>query len=415
MVTKQDKTAGKGAMPLEGIRIIDWTLWQLGAVATAMLGSWGAEVIKLEERNGDPARGTRRIRGLPAALPGGRNVTHEMYSRNKKSVTVDLKQPEGKEIVYRLVEKSDVFVQNRRPGAAKRIGLDYQSLSKYNEKLIYATGSGFGLKGPDANMLAMDFLGIARSGVMFTARGQDKPPEIFGVGTADQIGAIFLAYGIMTALVARERLGIGQELDVSHLGSMIALEELGVTATLLTNLGFPEQVREKALNPLWNCYQCSDGKWIALGHFQPDPYWPRLCRALKLEHLENDPKFHNYEAKEQNNEELIRILDEVFSTRTRPEWLTILSKEDLIYCEVNTFNDLAQDPQVIANEYVEEFDHDVLGKIKLVGSPVKLSKTPAIPTRTRAPELGEHTEQVLLDIAGYSWEDISSLRDKEVI
>ncbi|MFC1964341.1 CaiB/BaiF CoA transferase family protein [Chloroflexota bacterium] len=414
-MTKQDKKTGKGVMPLEGIRIIDWTLWQLGAVATAMLGSWGAEVIKLEERTGDPSRGTRRIRGLPAALPGGRNVTHEMYSRNKKSVTVDLKKPEGKEIVYRLVEKSDVFVQNRRPGAARRIGLDYQTLSKYNKKLIYATGSGFGLKGPDANMLAMDFLGIARSGVMFTARGQDKPPEIFGVGTADQIGAIFLAYGIMTALVARERLGIGQEMDVSHLGSMIALEELGVTATLLTNLSFPEQIREKALNPLWNCYQCRDGKWIALGHFQPDPYWPRLCRALKLEHLINDPKFHDYEAKEQHNEELIRILDEVFRTRTRPEWLTILGKEDLIYCEVNTFNDLAQDPQVIANKYVEEFDHDVLGKIKLVGSPVKLSRTPAIPTRTRAPELGEHTEQVLLDIAGYSWEDISNLRDKEVI
>ena len=137
MVTKQDKTAGKGAMPLEGIRIIDWTLWQLGAVATAMLGSWGAEVIKLEERNGDPARGTRRIRGLPAALPGGRNVTHEMYSRNKKSVTVDLKQPEGKEIVYRLVEKSDVFVQNRRPGAAKRIGLDITEKEIQDEILAY--------------------------------------------------------------------------------------------------------------------------------------------------------------------------------------------------------------------------------------------------------------------------------------
>lgn len=416
MVTSRNKSTEGVHMPLEGIRVVDWTLWQLGTVATAMLGGWGAEIIKMETREGgDPARGSRQARGVSAILPGGHTVHHEMYNRNKKSITIDLRKPEGKEIVYRLVEKSDIFVQNRRPGAAKRMGLDYETLSKYNPRLIYATGSGFGLKGPEASMLAMDFLGIARSGVMFIARGQDKPPEVFGVGTADQIGAIFLAYGIMTALVTRERLGVGQEVDVSHLGSMIALEELGVTTTLLTGGVFPEQLREKANNPLWNCYQCKDGTWLALGHFQPDPYWPGLCRVLGLEHLEKAPKFQDFAVREQNREELIRILDEVFATKTRQEWMQILGREDLIYSVVNTFNDLAEDPQVIANEYVEDFDHEVLGKVKMVGLPVKLSKTPGVATRTRAPELGEHTEQILLDIAGYSWEDIAKLKDNEVI
>lgn len=404
-------------MPLQGIRVIDWGLWWVGPGACGILSTLGADVIKLETREGgDYNRNAVGIRGIDTRLPNGNTVQHETYNWNRKSVTVDLKKREGKEIAYRLVEKSDVFVQNFRPGAAERLALDYKTLSKYNPKLIYGTGSGFGLKGPDARKPAMDFLGVARSGIMFSSRGPDHPPVVTTGGMADDTESVFLVLAIMTALVARERFGIGQEVDVSHLGSMMNIQRGMMSVSLLTgksDSGVPD--RRRVPNPMYNIYQCKDGKWLAFGHFQPDPWWPAFCRAVGLEHLEKDPKFIDYKAREQNNEQLIRMLDEILISKTSQEWAKILNKEDVIWGEVNNLNDLHTDPQVIANDYIVDFDHPTLGKIKVLGLPMKFSKTPGVAIHSRAPELGEHTEEVLVDLLGYSWEEVTGLRDKEVI
>lgn len=404
------------ASPLEGIRILDWTQWQMGTIASAMLADLGAEVIHIEDRErGDPGRGIRTTRGLGVDLPQGLSAYFEYTNHNKKGITVDLKKNEGKEIIYRLIKNSDVFVHNFRQGVPERLGLDYDTLSQYNPKLVYAALSGYGPKGPDAQEPAFDYPGLARSGIMTIAGEPDTPPVGFAGGIADQMGAIMASYGILAALLVRERLGIGQKIDVSHLGSVMALEGLTIAMKLLTGQEIPRKNRPKEANPLWNHYKCADGKWIALGMLQADRYWPFVCKALGIEHLEKDPRFENMDIRRENCEELISIMDEIFGTKSSTEWRKRLKEAgDIIFAPVQTISDLVDDPQVWANEYLIEFNHRVLGPIKVMGIPVQFSKTPGAISR-EAPAFGEHTEEVLIEVGGYSWEDIAALKDKEAI
>jgi len=403
-------------MPLEGIRVLDWTIWQQGPVSTMMLGDLGAEVIKIEERvGGDPGRGVMSIGGTMTGVSGQRNYYFEVNNRHKKSLTLNLKTPEAKEIVYKLVEKSDVFVQNFRKGVAAKLGLDYQTLSKHNPKLIYASASGYGPEGPDSGEPSFDYMGLARSGIMNAVGEPDMNPLNITGGIADQMGAIMLAYGVITALFTRERYGIGQEVDTSHLGSMMALQGLNLACRLTLGKEFRRAYRTKAPNPLWNHYKCSDDKWICLAMIQADRYWPDLCKALGIQELEKDPKFATMAVRGKNSEELIAILDKIFAAKPREEWMSILKNGgDFIYTIVNSINDLPDDPQMLANNYVVPYAHPAWGPIKVVGVPVRFSKTPGDPKGV-APEFGEHTEQVLLDLLGYSWEDIGRLKEQEVI
>jgi len=403
------------AMILEGIRVLDWTIWQQGPVASVMLGDLGAEVIKIEQRgSGDPARGMMKLAGFPAQV-AERNFYFENNNRNKKSLVVDLRREEGKKIVYELVKKSDVFVQNFRKGVAARLGLDYANLFPYNPGLIYASASGWGPEGPDAEKPSYDYTTMARSGIM-TMVGEPDMPPLFVQGTiGDQMGAVMTAFGVLAALLARERTGIGQELHISGLGSMVWLQGLNVAMKLLLGFEMPRMARGKVNNPFYNHYLCKDDKWIALAHIQVDRHWRTLCRALGMEHLEKDPKFANMEAREKNAAEMIAILDNIFATKTRDEWIEILSQSgELIFSCVNTISDVVSDPQVLANDYVTDFNHPVWGKIQVVGSPVKFSKTPAAAQR-EAPEFGQHTEEILTEILGYTWDDIVKLKDEEVI
>src|SRR2546425_6334703 len=200
--------------PLDGVRIIDWTIWQQGPVATMMLGDLGAEVIKIEERvGGDPGRGVMSVAGVLIGTSEGHNFYFEANNRHKKSLTLDLKKPEAKEIVYKLAEKSDVFVQNFRKGVAAKLGIDYKTLSKYNPKLIYASASGYGPFGPDSGEPSFDYMGLARSGIMTAAGEPDKAPLNITRGTGDQLGAILLAYGRVGAPLAPAKHGGGPEGD----------------------------------------------------------------------------------------------------------------------------------------------------------------------------------------------------------
>ncbi|MBI3249845.1 MAG: CoA transferase [Deltaproteobacteria bacterium] len=402
--------------PLEGIRVLDWTIWQQGPVSTMMLGDLGAEVIKIEDRvSGDPGRGIMSIGGAATGTAGNRNYYFETNNRHKKSITLDLKRTEGKEIVYKLAEKSDVFVQNFRKGVAGRLGLDYQALSRYNPKLIYASATGYGPDGPDSGEPSFDYMGLARSGIMNAVGEPDMDPLSITGGIADQMGAIMLAYGVMTALLARERYGIGQEVDGSHLGSMMALQGLNLASRLTLGKEFRRAYRTKVPNPLWNHYKCGDGKWICLAMIQADRYWPDFCKTLNIQHLEKDPKFATMTIRGKNSAEIIAVIDQVFASKPREEWMQLLKQGgDFIYTIVNTVNDLPDDPQMLANDYVVEYDHPSWGPSKVVGVPVRLSKTPGDP-RGVAPEFGEHTEQVLIDLLGYSWEDIGRLKEQEVI
>src|SRR3984893_13795812 len=402
--------------PLKGIRIIDWTIWQQGPVATTMLADLGAEVIKLEEREkGDPGRAIFAIGGSAATAKSGHNFYFEANNRHKQSLTLNLSKPEAREIVYRLAAKSDVFVQNFRKGVADRLGLGYAALSAHHPKLVYASSWGYDPKGPNSGEPSFDYLAQSRSGIMNIASVATEDPIYLNGGLADQMGAIMLAYGVMTALVARERYRIGQEVNASHLGSMIALQGLNVSSKTILGHEFPRSTRDDAYNPLWNHYKCADGKWLSLGMLQADRYWKDFCKALDIEQYRDDPRFSDIRARGTNHRELVKILDNVFMTKPRDEWMKILKRGgDFIYTIVNSISDLPTDEQVLANDYVVDYDHPTIGKTKVVGVPIILSKTPGDP-RGRAPEFGEQTEIILTELLGYSWEDVARLHEARVI
>jgi len=403
------------AGPLEGILILDWTQWQMGTVATAMLADLGANVIHIENRlTGDAGRGL--ITTYTEDLPGGRNAYFETNNRGKKSLTLDLLKDEGKEVIYRLVKKADVFAHNFRQGVPERLKLDYETLCQYNPQIIYAAASGYGPNGPEAVEPAFDMIGLARSGMATTIGTPENPILPFQGGLADQMGATMTAYGMLTALLARERFGVGQKVDVSHLGSMMTLQGLPLGMWLYLRPEPRERpTRKNAANPLWNYYKCKDGQWLVLGMLQPDIKWTAVCQALGIEHLEKDPRYENQDIRRENSESLIAVMDKIFITRTASEWMIILKETgDIICTPIQELSDLVNDPQVLANDYIINCDHEDLGPVQVRGIPIALSKTPGT-VKCEAPQFGQHTEEILTELAGYSWEEVGKLREKEII
>lgn len=247
---------------------------------------------------------------------------------------------------------------------------------------------------------------------MSTVGEPDMPPLKVAGSLADPTGAIMLAYGILAAIIARDRLGVGQEVNASLLGSMIWLQCLTITTCLLGGAEMPRMARSEQFNPMYRHYECSDGKWIQLALLQ-ERHWADFCKVMELEELENDPRFENLVQRAINRKELVSILESRFASKPSDEWVEALRQAELLFCRVNTIADLIDDPQVTANDYIIEYDHPALGKVNMVGFPMHMSETP-LSVRMPAPEWGQHTEEVLLEL-GYSWEDIVKLREEEVI
>ena len=266
------------AMALEGIRIVDMTIWQHGPVASCMLADMGADVIKIEERtSGDPGRYVSTW-NFPTSKNRNSTLSHyfEANNRNKKSLAIDVKTPQGKEIIYRLIEKSDVFVSNFREASLKRLGLDYEAVHKLNPKLVYAAGYGFGPKGPDASRPSADLAAQSRGGMM-SQHLSTEPVSVWG-GMADQTGAFMLALGISIALVARERTGIGQKVEESLFGTQIAVGALLAQGTLFEGK-LPAEFKRKAMSPFWNVYKAKDGKWLCLSILEMRRDWHPRCAS----------------------------------------------------------------------------------------------------------------------------------------
>lgn len=399
---------------LKGIRVLDWTTMIQGPVAGAMLGDMGAEVIKIEDRvTGDFARRVSRLMGVPTDLPAGRNFFFENNNRNKKSLTVDLTKDAGRKIIYDLVASSDVFLHNSRMQVAEKLGLDYKTLSQYNPKLIYASGLGLGSKGPDCNKPVLDPVAMARSGIMLSAGEVGMPPVNIIGSVTDNLGGVMTAYGVIAALLARERLGIGQEVNSSLLGSMVALQWTDIGALLATGKSMPRWDRTQAGNPLYNYYCAGDGQWFFMALHRPTD-WGNFCQIMGLAELEADPRFADMEARHRNSKEIISILDDLFATKPRQEWLKLLQEGDFVFSPISTVDELPHDPQVLENDYIIEYDHPDLGKYKMVGFPISLSQTP-LTVQREAPTLGQHTDEILTDILGYDSKQVAQLRDEAVI
>lgn len=402
---------------LSGVRAIEWATFGNGPIIGVILGDLGAEVIKLEDRvAGDPSRGISAFQGVGTKSPEGINLVFESSNRNKKSIRVDLNKEKGRELIHRLIGKSDVFYTNYRRSVAKRQGMDYETLSKYNPMLIYGRASGLGPEGPENEKRAFDPVGLARSGLMSATGERESPPGQIVGAIVDTMGATMTAFGIVGALFARERFNIGQEVDASLLGSGMWAQFSNISLTLLRGRTMARHSRAGAKNPLANVYRCKDGEWLSLAEPQSDRYWPQFCKAMGIESLEKDPRFSDEWKRRENCEAFVSILDKIFAEKTRSEWVDIFQKQGkqfVAWERVQTVPDLVQDPQVIANRYLVDFDHPVLGKIKVQPFPIGFGKTTVGP-RSHAPEFGQHTEEVLLEI-GYTWDDIARLQDEEVI
>lgn len=398
--------------PLAGIRVIEISTFQQGPVSGMRLGDLGADVIKIEPREGDPAR--RHMKTVEADFDvHGYNYYFEHANRNKRGIVLDMKKEKGMAIFLKLIDSADVFLNNMSIGAPLRLGIGPENLLARNPRLIYAHASGWGRNGPIANSLSFDYTGIARSGLMMAAGEGGTPPCMFLPGLGDELGGLMSAWGITLALFAREKTGKGQVVDTSLMGSVIAMLGHLMSGTAMLKQVFPRFVRKASGNAMYNHYCCKDDRWIVIAHLDPDRWWPKVCEALGLERLVHDPKFSTIEARAANGKELVAIFDEVFAGKTRDEWARILSEHGCIFTPIQDIKDVVEDPQVLANRYMIEVDHPTHGPTRMMGFPWDLSETPAS-WRRRAPDLGEHTEEVLLEI-GYSQPDIAKFREDGVI
>jgi crotonobetainyl-CoA:carnitine CoA-transferase CaiB-like acyl-CoA transferase len=303
------------AGPLDGIKVVEITMFQQGPVAGMRLGDLGADVIKVEPKSGDPGRGFMRVIGTMVGLKG-RNYYFENNNRNKRSIVLDLNTDLGKELFFKLIDTADVFLNNMSIEAPIKMGIGPEVLLKRNPRLIYAHASGWGRKGPDANDYSFDYTGIARSGLMLSCGERGSPPTQILPGIADELGGLICAWAVSAALFARERTGKGQVVDTSLMGSVISMLGLIMAAPSILGQEFPREVRAEAGNPIYNHYKCKDDKWLVIAHLQPDRYWGNVCRALDMNEVENDPRFNTIEARGEHAKELIKLMDEKFLAST---------------------------------------------------------------------------------------------------
>jgi crotonobetainyl-CoA:carnitine CoA-transferase CaiB-like acyl-CoA transferase len=398
---------GRRPKPLDGVRVLDLSRFIFGPFCTQMLADMGAEVIKVEPiGTGDPARkaGIVAVNGVSASFLA--------RNRNKRSICLDLRKPAGQEIALRLVDRSDVLIHNFRPDVMPRLGLDAKRLRERNPRLIYCSLSGYGQSGPRADWPGQDLLVQAMSGIISVTGWEDGPPVAVGTYMADVAGALTAAYGVLTALYARAQYGIGQEVEVSLLDSMIAFQAMETTAVLNSDIT-PRKSGSGhwLLPPPYGVFQTKD-KDLALNAHSGE-WWPRLCRVPEFAHLGQDPRYATPEARLQHRGELMATIQAILRTKTRDEWLEHLGAYDVLCAPVYDYRELFADPQVAHNQMVVEQEHPVAGRIKTIGIPVKLSETPG-EIGPAAPLLGQHTEDILREL-GYDAAAIERLRQEKVI
>ncbi len=398
-------------LPLEGIKVIDLGQAVYGPRVAVHLANMGASVIKIEHpAGGDMVRGVTQIRHHPI------KKLHYMFEINnfgKKSLAVNLTKEKGREIVHKLVKNSDIMVANFMLESLRKMKMDYDTVSAINPRIIYGIASGWGSKGSDKDLPAYDFVAFARSGLMASFGEPDARPVACLPAFGDHIAAITLAYGIMLALFHRQRTGEGQLVDVSLFGSLLEAGGLNWAQVLDTREDIFKMKREDASNPLFNHYRCADGKWIELGMLQTDQHWSDFCEAMGIEDLKESPKFSKHQSRCANSKELIAVLDKVFLTRPREEWVQRFRARNIIWGRVQSYVDLLTDQQVWANEFAVSIPHPNYGEVQVPGIPVKLSKTPG-KIKGLSPELGQHTEEILLEL-GYTWDEIDSLKQDKII
>lgn len=402
------------AAPLAGVRVVEVASHVFVPISGAVLGEWGAEVIKIEHpETGDPYRALVTA-GLHK-LHEGIDVQFQVTNRGKRSVGLDLKHSDGRRLLSRLVEQSDVFVTNLRPDARRRLKIEVDDIRADNPAAIYVYGSAFGSQGPDAGRGGYDSGAYwGRSGMqqIFTAPDAEwpaSPRPAFG----DVVGGLTIAGAISTALYRRASTGEPSEIDVSLLAVGMWQVQMDLINACLNDAApaRPAMDRYAMPNPLMLPYRTADGRFVALQLLTPDRFWPDLCKVLGQPEMAADPRFADLGARSQNSRACIEWLEGIFAEHTLAEWRRILAEFPGEWIPIQQPADLPRDPQVQANGYFSPLDVDGV-TLPIVTPPVQFNGMPE--ARQRAPEHGEHTEQVLLEL-GVTWDELSALKERGAI
>jgi crotonobetainyl-CoA:carnitine CoA-transferase CaiB-like acyl-CoA transferase len=378
-----------GPPPLDRIRVVDLTSYIAGSYAAMMLADLGASVVKVESLEGDSFR----------ELPGFFG-----WNRGKRSIALNLKTPEGRDVVARLAQQGDVVMENWRPGVADRLGVGHADLSPLNARLVYCSVTAFGSTGPYADRPGFDPILQALGGLM-TLQGFGGPPRYLRTAPTDYYTAALATQAILAALFVRERTGRGQRIETSLLRGVMALQ----SGIAIDYPGKPSLIRE---NPTYRLYQAGDGQWffLACGN---QSFWVKLCTALGMEEFADDPRFASWLLRLQNNEALLPIIEKRFAERTRAEWLETLAAHDIPAGPVKTVQELMDDPAVRHHDMVHEYDHPEVGRLRVMGQPLVFADTPARDPGP-PPTLGQHTDEVLKEI-GYDAAAITELRGRKIV
>ena len=375
--------------PLDGVRVVDLTSYIAGSYSAMMLADLGAAVLKVESLEGDSFR----------ELPGFFG-----WNRGKRSIALNLKTPEGRQIVERLAREGDVLMENWRPGVADRLGVGHAHLLELNPKLIYCSVTAFGSTGPYVDRPGFDPLPQAMGGLM-TLQGFGGAPQYLRTAPTDYYTAAIAAQAVLAALFVRQRTGRGQRIETSLLRGVLALQ----SGIAIDYPGKPTLMRE---NPTYRLYQGSDGQWffVACGN---QSFWVKLCTALGMQDFADDPRFASWLLRIQNSEALLPIIEKRFGEKPRAEWLEVLAAHDIPAAPVKTIQEFMNDPAVQHHDMVHEYDHPDVGRLRLIGQPLAFAGTP---TRDPGPPptLGQHTDEVLREL-GYDATAVHDLRARKVV
>lgn len=402
---------------LEGLKVLEMGHVVAVPAASATMADWGADVIKVEPLTGDLARGI----GLPiteeqiAAAPPYAviGMYFQILNRGKRGIALNLKTEDGKKVFNKLIAWADIFMSNYEVGTLGKLGADYESLAKVNPAIIYAVLTGYGTTGPDKDERGFDYSAAwARSGLMhMMASPRGIPPPQRG-GMMDRVVGAHIVGGILAALYHRSRTGKGQKLESSlyHAGVWTDTEDI---APALRGFEPLRHNRKTAGNPIWNNYKTKDNRWFWLANLQPDLTWGNFCSSMAHPEWESDARFNTSAARFEHSAELIRLIDTEVARKTLKEWEVIFRQNQVIYGRVQTPMEVVNDPQALANGFFTGLQHPDFPEIQVITTPVKFCQD-AAEVKGPAPELGQHTEEILLGF-GYSWEDIARLKEGGVI
>jgi len=393
---------------LADLKILDLSRVLAMPYCSMMLGDLGAEIIRVER----PGVGDETRHWGPPWV-GELSAYYLVTNRNKQCITVDLKKKEGQEIIRHLARRSDILLENFLPGDLAKMNLGYEDIRAINPKIIYASVTGYGQNGPYRDFPGFDFILQAQGGLMSIIGEEEGSPMKVGVAIVDITAGLFACSAILAALHYREKTGEGQYIDMALLDAQVAW--LGNQASnYLVSGKVPRRMGNAHPNIVpYETFKAKDGIYLALG-VGNDNQWKKFCRIAGVEHLMDDPRYVTNPKRVENRKILVPLLQEVFLQRDSGEWLKLLGQAEIPIGPINTIDRVFADPQVLSREMLVEMEHPKVGKLKVVGSPMKLSKTP-VQYRIPPPLLGEHTESVLREVLGYDKETIARLKEAKVI